>query len=349
MRLTAAPSGHRPAASPFGGAGAGGACVAAALGRRASAEGAGLSRQLSAGLSRAGSAHGGCAGLSRAGSARGGCAAAALPRLSEEGATALIDALTDPCAAAASFDDVCEVLGDVAKLTPVVGAAPAALLANGAAASWLAEKAAAAAPGLAALLGGAAVSARDELGLFTQCFAVTDLAGDHSTALRLGVSAIAALALARAASGAPGAAPARQLSPALSLSDQLAEAAAAALVRRACAPAGAAAPGGGGGGGGAPPPAPAAGPGALRTAARGALAAGELSALERADVAARGALAAVLLGQFRRANRIKKRARAGLAAGSAPGLVLAALEAGVLLHSYSELSAGLGTLLHLGA
>ncbi|WIA15648.1 hypothetical protein OEZ85_002274 [Tetradesmus obliquus] len=123
--------------------------------------------------------------------------------------------LTDPGFASASFDDVCEVLGDVAKLDSVsaalnpsaLGAGQAALktltfslFGSNAAVSWGLEKVT---QNLHNLLGFSLLEGlidKSLIDLFQQMYGVLDLSGDIGSipALRLGVAAAVALVFKRA-------------------------------------------------------------------------------------------------------------------------------------------------------
>lgn len=78
----------------------------------------------------------------------------------------------------------------------------------------------------------------------------------------------------------------------------------------------------------------------------------QLSPADKARVAAQSLLASVLLGQFKRANKLKRKVKttaAEIAQGRwSPGLLLVLIETGVLVHNYSELANGVSTIMGLG-
>eukprot|EP00775_Hariotina_reticulata_P003550 gene3550-3819_t len=166
--------------------------------------------------------------------------------------TGILDLLTDPGAASASFDDICEVLGDVSKLDNISNvlssslvqqqglaavAAIKAVITNNAALNWLCEKAAANLHQFTLLEG---LVDKTLLDLFQQLYQVLDLDGTifDSAGVRLAVAAGVALLVRHLIVRHQQAHPAgsdltRQLSPAASLSDVLAETAAAAVIAQA--------------------------------------------------------------------------------------------------------------------
>jgi hypothetical protein len=307
--------------------------------------------------------------------------------------------LTDPGAASASFDEVCEVLGDVAKLDSVSAALnptalgagqhalktlASSLFGSNAAVSWGLEKLT---QNLHNLLGFSLLEGlidKSSIDVFQQMYGVLDLSGDIGSvpALRLGVAAAVALVVRQLVVKYQQEHPAkleRQLSPAASLSDALAEAAAAALIAESVQqpeiqqqlqlqPAlSAAAPSGSSGAFSsalACCSAAAAGPSSSSSAKTAATPSFQdfsssllqqegLTQADKAHIAARSAIVSLLLGQFKRANKLKRKfiSSAGEVAQGrlSPALLLALIEAGVLVHNYSELASGLSTLLNMGS
>jgi hypothetical protein len=276
-----------------------------------------------------------------------------------------------------SFEDVCEALGDIAKLDNVVGsglkaaasAAVGAPLGGGGAVGWAAHAMSAlhgfdggaalgwgvekvvASLGEVSLLEG--VMDKALLDLFQQCFGALELAGSafDTPALRLAVAGCTALAVRAALERYRAAHPAalqRQLSPAASLSDAMAEAATATLLSAA----------------GVASPAKqqqAEQQPKQRTQRQGTLAfAGAFaggSMLERPAAAASSVvrpLASVGLAQFKRHNKLRRKVAAvasevACAGRWSPAAAMVVIEAAAVAHSYSELAQGLSTLLRLGA
>jgi hypothetical protein len=307
--------------------------------------------------------------------------------------------LTNPGAASASFDEVCEVLGDVAKLDDVKAAFNASTLGAGqhalkalfgslfgsnAAVSWGLEKVT---QNLHNLLGFSLLEGlidKSLIDLFQQMYGVLDLSGDIGSipALRLGVAAAVALVVRQMVVKYQAEHPAkleRQLSPAASLSDALAEAAAAALISESvqrddaasCSqqqlqlqPAlSAAAPGSSGAFSSAFACCSAAATSDTSSSSKKAAVSFQdlsssllqqegLTQADKARIAARSALVSLLLGQFKRANKLKRKFRSSaqemMQGRLSPALLLALIEAGVLVHNYSELSSGVATLLNMG-
>jgi hypothetical protein len=160
--------------------------------------------------------------------------------------------LTDPGTASASFDDICEVLGDVSKLDNISNVVESSLLqqqglaavtaikaviTNNAALSWVFEKAAANLHQFTLMEG---LIDKTLLDLFQQLYQVLDLDGTvlDSAAVRLAVAAgtavlVRSLIVQHQQDHPAGSDLARQLSPAASLSDVLAESAAAAVIAQA--------------------------------------------------------------------------------------------------------------------
>jgi hypothetical protein len=315
--------------------------------------------------------------------------------------------LTNPGAASASFDEVCEVLGDVAKLDSVsaalnpstLGAGQAALktlfgslTGSNAAVSWGLEKVT---QNLHNLLGFTLLEGlidKSLIDLFQQMYGVLDLSGDIGSvpALRLGVAAAVALVVRQLVVKYQAEHPAkleRQLSPAASLSDALAEAAAAALIAESVQPDDAAgygqqqqqlqlqpalsgaAPGSSGAFSSAFSSAFSAAGTSDHTSSSSSSKKGAavsfqdlsssllqqegLTPADKARIAARSALVSLLLGQFKRANKLKRKFRSSahemLQGRLSPALLLALIEAGVLVHNYSELASGVTTLLSIGS
>jgi hypothetical protein len=151
-------------------------------------------------------------------------------------------------AAVSSFDDVCEAFGDIAKLDNLVArgassAAAAVLSPPGApvgfdlsvALSWGVEKVVGSLGSLALLEG---LVDKTLIDIFQQVFSALELAGStfDTPWLRLGVAVAIAVSVRQAVVGYQAAHPQklkRQLSPAASLSDALAEQAAAAVLNAA--------------------------------------------------------------------------------------------------------------------
>jgi hypothetical protein len=223
--------------------------------------------------------------------------------------------------------------------------------------------------------------------LFQQMYEVLDLSGDIGSvpALRLGAAAVVALVVRQMVVKYQAEHPAkleRQLSPAASLSDALAEAAAAALIAESVQPdeaAGcgqqqqlqlqpalsAAAPGSSGAFSSAFACCSAAATSTnSSSSSRGAnvsfqdlssslLQQEGLTQADKARIAARSALVSLLLGQFKRANKLKRKFRSSahemMQGRLSPALLLALIEAGVLVHNYSELASGVTTLLNMGS
>lgn len=313
--------------------------------------------------------------------------------------------LTDPGAASTSFDDVCEILGDVAKLDNVSATLTASLgagqvlkgvLGNNAAVGWLVEKAAQNLHQFTLLEG---LVDKALLDLFQQLYGVLDLTGDVSSmpSVRLAVAAAIALLVRHLVcqyQQQHGTAQLqRQLSPAASLSDVLAETAAAAIIansvkssssssEESTAPAsmqeqqlqpayaGLAGTGSSSSSVGLSS-AFAACTAALDSVDDSSSSSGSvdlpsfkditsnilqdtsLSAVDKARFAAHSLATCMLLGQFKRANKLKRKVRSSLQEVGqgrwSPALLLVMIEAGVLVHNYSELAQGLGTLMHIGS
>lgn len=320
------------------------------------------------------------------------------------GNSKLLGMLTDPGFASASFDDVCEVLGDVAKLDSVsaalnpsaLGAGQAALktltfslFGSNAAVSWGLEKVT---QNLHNLLGFSLLEGlidKSLIDLFQQMYGVLDLSGDIGSipALRLGVAAAVALVVRQLVVKYQQEHPAkleRQLSPAASLTDAIAEAAAAALIAESVQPAQQPAQqlqlqlqpafsmATASGSSSSSSSAFSSSAFACYTAAAITTAASfkastpsfqdlsssllqqeGLSHSEKARLAARSAFVSLLLGQFKRANKLKRKFRSSaneaLQGRLSPALLLALIEAGVLVHNYSELSNGVSALLGLAS
>lgn len=298
---------------------------------------------------------------------------------------------SDPAAAVSSFEDVCEALGDVAKLDNLVASTAPALAASAAAASapvipdvnialgWILEKAVSSL-GQFSLLEG--LVDKTLLDLFQQVFSALELAGStfDTPWLRLGVAVAIAWAVRQALVNYRAANPQklqRQLSPAASLSDAMAEAAAAALLSAT----------------GITPRTPKQQeleqqlsqhdmqrqptlalasasscssdssssfnlPLSLhsRPVNQLATALGLPAPAAAATVVGPAALAGstlLVLGQVKRVNKIKRQLLAigsEVAAGRwSPAALMVLIESAVLVHSYSEMASGLSTLLHLGA
>lgn len=310
--------------------------------------------------------------------------------------------LIDPGVASASFDDVCEVLGDVAKLDSVsaalnpsaLGAGQAALktltfslFGSNAAVSWGLEKVT---QNLHNLLGFSLLEGlidKSLIDLFQQMYGVLDLSGDIGSipALRLGVAAAVALVVRQLVVKYQQEHPAkleRQLSPAASLTDAIAEAAAAALIAESVQPAQQPAQqlqlqpafsmATASGSSSSSSSAFSSSAFACYTAAAITTAASfkastpsyqdlsssllqqeGLSHTEKARLAVRSAFVSLLLGQFKRANKLKRKFRSSaneaLQGRLSPALLLALIEAGVLVHNYSELSNGVSALLGLAS
>jgi hypothetical protein len=295
------------------------------------------------------------------------------------------------------------VLGDVAKLDSVsaafnpstLGAGQHALKAlfgslfgSNAAVSWGVEKVT---QNLHNLLGFSLLEGlidKSLIDLFQQMYGVLDLSGDIGSipALRLCVAAAVALVVRQMVVKYQAEHPAkleRQLSPAASLSDALAEAAAAALISESvqrddaasCSqqqqlqlqPAlSAAAPGSSGAFSSAFACCSAAATSDLSSSSSSKKAAVSfqdlsssllqqegLTQADKARIAARSALVSLLLGQFKRANKLKRKFRSSaqemMQGRLSPALLLALIEAGVLVHNYSELSSGVAALLNMGS
>ncbi|WIA35782.1 hypothetical protein OEZ86_004171 [Tetradesmus obliquus] len=205
--------------------------------------------------------------------------------------------LTDPGVSSASFDDVCEVLGDVAKLDSVsaalnpsaLGAGQAALktltsslFGSNAAVSWGLEKLA---QNLHNLLGFSLLEGlidKSLIDLFQQMYGVLDLSAATTTAASFKASTPSFQDLSSSLLQQEG-----------------------------------------------------------------------LSQSEKARLAARSAFVSLLLGQFKRANKLKRKFRSSaneaLQGRLSPALLLALIEAGVLVHNYSELSNGVSALLGLAS
>uniref|UniRef100_A0A383VVQ1 Uncharacterized protein n=1 Tax=Tetradesmus obliquus TaxID=3088 RepID=A0A383VVQ1_TETOB len=316
------------------------------------------------------------------------------------GNSKLLGMLTDPGVSSASFDDVCEVLGDVAKLDSVsaalnpsaLGAGQAALktltfslFGSNAAVSWGLEKVT---QNLHNLLGFSLLEGlidKSLIDLFQQMYGVLDLSGDIGSipALRLGVAAAVALVVRQLVVKYQQEHPAkleRQLSPAASLTDAIAEAAAAALIAESVQPAQqqqlqlqpAFSMATASGSSSSSSSAFSSSAFACYTAAATTTAASfkastpsfqdlsssllqqeGLSHSEKARLAARSAFVSLLLGQFKRANKLKRKFRSSaneaLQGRLSPALLLALIEAGVLVHNYSELSNGVSALLGLAS
>lgn len=215
---------------------------------------------------------------------------------------------------------------------------------------------------------------------FQQTFSALELAGCDTPWLRLGVAVAIAVAVRQAVVGYQAAHPQRlqrQLSPATSLSDTLAEQAAGAVLNAA------------GLGGSAQKQQQMERQPTLVFAAAAALGApagsavvpvGDSSSSAKSDSSSSSVLANIfsaavkdpckvvpkafapaalagstllLLGQAKRFNKLKKQAAAQVAEvarGSwSPAALLVLIEAAALVHSYSEMAQGLATLLHIGA
>lgn len=220
---------------------------------------------------------------------------------------------------------------------------------------------------------------------FQQTFSALELAGCDTPWLRLGVAVAIAVVVRQAVVGYQAAHPQRlqrQLSPAASLSDTLAEQAAAAVLNAAglggsaqkqqqmerqptLAFAAAAALGA--------PAASAVVPvgGSSSSSAKSESHSSSSSSSVLANIisaavkdpckvvpkafapAALAGSTLLLLGQAKRFNKLKRQAAAQIAEvarGSwSPAALLVLIEAAALVHSYSEMAQGLATLLHIGA
>jgi hypothetical protein len=286
------------------------------------------------------------------------------------------------------------VLGDVAKLDSVsaalnpstLGAGQIALknlasslFGSNAAVSWGLEKVT---QNLHNLLGFSLLEGlidKSLIDVFQQMYGVLDLSGDIGSvpALRLGVAAAVALVVRQLVVKYQQEHPKkleRQLSPAASLSDALAEAAAAALIAESVQPdnakpqlqlqpaLSAAAPGSSGAfssafscctAAAAPESSSKSSTVSFQDLSASLLQQEGLSQADKARIAARSAFVSLLLGQFKRANKLKRKFRSSVAEAAhgrlSPALLLALIEAGVLVHNYSELASGVSTLLSMGS
>lgn len=79
----------------------------------------------------------------------------------------------------------------------------------------------------------------------------------------------------------------------------------------------------------------------------------QLPAAAKARVAAQSLLASVFLGQYKRANKLKRKVKLSaseIAEGRwSPGMLLVMIEAGVLVHNYSELMNGVSAIMGMGS
>jgi len=283
-------------------------------------------------------------------------------------------------AAISSFDDVCEAFGDIAKLDNLVargaGSAAAAVLSPpgapvgfdlSVALSWGVEKVVASLGSLTLLEG---LVDKTLLDLFQQVFSALELAGStfDTPGVRLGVAVAVAVAVRQAVVSYKAADPQklkRQLSPAASLSDAIAEQAAAAVLNAA---------------GLAPaaqkqqqlerqPTLAFATAGVSSTATSSSKSSSSSSGLWSSFVssavskvpklpsvgksvgpAALAGSTMLLLGQVKRANKIKKQIAAVVSEVSegrwSPAALVVVVEAAALLHSYSEMASGVTTVIN---
>lgn len=294
-------------------------------------------------------------------------------------------------AATASFDDVCEILGDVAKLdgvTSTLGAGAALKsLSNNPVVNWIMEKAAGNMQAITQITLLEGLVDKTLIDLFQQLYGVLDLDGGAISCnwvLRLGVAAAIAFAVRHLVQQYQQQNPAqleRQLSPAASLSDAMADSAAAALIantvnnsnssssitaglslsrslsmaRSGSLQLAAAA-------GALPIPAGTVNTSSSNTSSSKAskfqqvtsslLSQQQLSSSDKAKIAAKSLFASMLLGQFKRANKLKRKVKTTAAEISegrwSPAVLLVLIEAGVVVHNYSELTNGVATILGLG-
>jgi hypothetical protein len=298
-----------------------------------------------------------------------------------------LDVLTDPGAASASFDEVCEILGDVAKLdgvTATLGAGAALKsMGNNPVINWVMEKAAGNVQALTQFTLLEGLVDKTLIDLFQQLYGVLDLDGTISCnwVLRLGVAAAIAFVVRQLVHQYQQQNPSqleRQLSPAASLTDAMADSAAAALIAstvkscnssssitaglslsRSLSLAGSGSLQIAAAAGALPIPAGVQIPSnssstgsKFKEVTSSLLKEHQLSPADRAKVAAQSLLASVVLGQFKRANKLKRKVKTTateIAQGRwSPGLLLVLIETGVLVHNYSELMNGVSTIMGLG-
>jgi hypothetical protein len=300
-----------------------------------------------------------------------------------------MDVLTDPGAASASFDEVCEILGDVAKLdgvTATLGAGAALKsMGNNPVINWVMEKAAGNVQAITQITILEGLVDKTLIDLFQQLYGVLDLDGTISCnwALRLGVAAAIAFVVRKLVHQYQQQNPSqleRQLSPAASLTDALADSAAAALIantvkscnssssitaglslNRSLSLASSGSLQLAAAAGALPIPAgvslsnnnsSSTTGSSFKEVTRSLLKEQQLSPADKVKVAAQSLLASMFLGQFKRANKLKRKVKttaSEIAQGRwSPGLLLVLIEAGVLVHNYSELANGVSAIMGLG-